>query len=50
VKTKGIVGFFEAFLHNNESELCIIMEFCGSGDLAGKIERFEKRERMRERE
>ena len=43
MKVKGIVSFFEAFLHNKDTELCIIMEFCGSGDLAGKIDRYKKR-------
>lgn len=43
MKVKGVVSFFEAFLHNKDTELCIIMEFCGSGDLSGKIERYKKR-------
>jgi len=28
---------------NNESELCIIMEYCGCGDLAQKVERYKRR-------
>jgi len=40
---KNIVGFLEAFLESNETELCIIMEFCGCGDLAQKVERYKRR-------
>ena len=28
---------------SNESELCIVMEYCGSGDLAAKVERYKRR-------
>lgn len=27
----------------DDTELCIVMEFCGCGDLAQKIERYKKR-------
>ena len=43
IRQKNIVGFLEAFLENNETELCIIMEYCGSGDLAQKVERYKRR-------
>ena len=43
IRHKNIVGFLEAFLENNESELCIIMEYCGCGDLAQKVERYKRR-------
>lgn len=43
IRHSNIVGFFEAFVENNESELCIIMEYCGCGDLAQKIERYKRR-------
>ena len=43
IRQKNIVGFLEAFLENNESELCIIMEYCGCGDLAQKVERYKRR-------
>ena len=38
----NIVGFLEAFLENNETELCIVMEYCGCGDLAQKVERYKR--------
>jgi len=28
---------------NDDAELCIVMEFCGCGDLSQKIERYKKR-------
>ena len=36
---------FSIFLsvENNETELCIIMEYCGCGDLAQKVERYKRR-------
>jgi serine/threonine protein kinase len=43
IRQKNIVGFLHAFLENNETELCIIMEYCGCGDLAQKVERYKKR-------
>jgi NIMA (never in mitosis gene a)-related kinase len=43
VRHNNIVGFYEAFLENNETELCIIMDYCSCGDLAQKIERYKKR-------
>lgn len=43
IRHKNVVGFLEAFLENNETELCIIMEYCGCGDLAQKVERYKKR-------
>mmetsp|Transcript_15926 Transcript_15926/g.21063 ORF Transcript_15926/g.21063 Transcript_15926/m.21063 type:complete len:476 (+) Transcript_15926:24-1451(+) len=41
----NIVAYFESFLDKNDTELCIIMEYCGMGDLAAKIERYRKRRR-----
>ena len=43
IRHKNIVGFLHAFLENNDSELCIIMEYCGCGDLAQKVERYKKK-------
>ena len=43
VRHKNIVGFLQAFLENNETELCIIMEYCGCGDLAQKVERYKRK-------
>jgi len=43
VRHPNIVGFYEAFIENNDTELCIIMEFCGCGDLAQKIERYKRK-------
>ena len=43
IRHKNIVGFLHAFLENRDSELCIIMEYCGCGDLAQKVERYKKR-------
>ena len=43
IRQKNIVGFLEAFLENDETELCIVMEYCGCGDLASKVERYKRR-------
>lgn len=43
IRHKNIVGFLEAFTENNETDLCIIMEYCGCGDLAQKVERYKRR-------
>lgn len=43
IRHKNVVGFYESFLESNETELCIVMEFCGSGDLAQKVERYKRR-------
>lgn len=43
IRQKNIVGFLEAFTENNEQDLCIIMEYCGCGDLAQKVERYKRR-------
>ncbi len=43
IRHANIVGFYEAFVENNDSELCIVMEFCGCGDLAQKIERYKRK-------
>lgn len=43
IRQKNIVGFLEAFLESGETELCIIMEYCGCGDLAQKVERYKRR-------
>jgi len=45
LRHKNIVAYFESFLDKNDTELCIIMEYCGMGDLAAKIERYRKRRR-----
>ena len=34
IRHKNIVGFLEAFLENNETELCIVMEYCGASSLS----------------
>jgi NIMA (never in mitosis gene a)-related kinase 1/4/5 len=34
IRHKNIVGFLEAFLENNETELCIVMEYCGTSSLS----------------
>mgnify|MGYP003386195420 CR=1 FL=1 len=33
-------------VENNETELCIVMEYCGCGDLAAKVERYKKRRQL----
>jgi NIMA (never in mitosis gene a)-related kinase len=43
IRQKNIVGFLEAFLESDETELCIVMEYCGCGDLAQKVERYKRR-------
>lgn len=43
IRHRNVVGFLEAFLENNDTELCIIMEYCGCGDLAQKVERYKRR-------
>eukprot|EP00601_Ochromonadales_sp_CCMP2298_P000851 CAMPEP_0173168290 /NCGR_PEP_ID=MMETSP1141-20130122/63_1 /TAXON_ID=483371 /ORGANISM="non described non described, Strain CCMP2298" /LENGTH=314 /DNA_ID=CAMNT_0014089983 /DNA_START=114 /DNA_END=1053 /DNA_ORIENTATION=+ len=43
IRHKNVVGFLEAFLENNETELCIVMEYCGCGDLAQKVERYKRK-------
>lgn len=43
VDHRNIVGYKEAFLHNSNTELCIIMEYVGGGDLAEKINECRKR-------
>jgi len=43
IRQKNIVGFLEAFTENNEQDLCIVMEYCGCGDLAQKVERYKRR-------
>jgi len=46
IRHDNIVGFLEAFLVDNDTELCIIMEYCGAGDLAAKIERYKKKKQF----
>ena len=46
IRHKNVVGFLEAFLENNETELCIVMEYCGCGDLSAKVERYKKRRQL----
>ena len=43
LQTNHIVRFFDAFLESEERELCMVMEYCGGGDLSHKIERYRKR-------
>jgi len=43
VRHPYVVGFLEAFLDRNDTELCIVMEYCSYGDLAEKVERYKKR-------
>lgn len=43
VRQNNIVGFLEAFLESNDTELCIVMEYCGCGDLSQKVERYKRR-------
>ena len=43
IRQKNIVGYLESFLESNETELCIVMEYCGCGDLAQKVERYKRR-------
>lgn len=43
IRHRNVVGFLEAFLENNDTELCIIMEYCGCGDLSQKVERYKRR-------
>ena len=39
IKHPYIVGFYDAFLARRDRELWIVMEMCGCGDLASKVER-----------
>ena len=43
VRHPHIVSFLQAFLDKGDKELCIIMEYCGCGDLAQKVDRYKKR-------
>lgn len=43
IDNKNIVAYKEAFLNQNGSELCIIMEYVGGGDLSEKITECRKR-------
>ena len=45
VRHAHVVGFMEAFLEKNNEQLCIVMEFCGRGDLASVIEAAKKARR-----
>jgi NIMA (never in mitosis gene a)-related kinase len=45
IQHHNIVSFYEAFLDKNSTELAVIMEYCGSGDLAGKISRHKESRR-----
>jgi NIMA (never in mitosis gene a)-related kinase 1/4/5 len=46
VRHPHIVSFLQAFLDKNGSELCIIMEYCGCGDLAQKVDRYKQRKQQ----
>ena len=43
IKHPYIVGFYDAFLARRDRELWIVMELCGCGDLASKVERYRKK-------
>lgn len=43
IRHPNIVAFHEAFVDTPDSELCVIMEYCGCGDLAQKVERYKRR-------
>ena len=43
IKHPYIVGFYDAFLARRDRELWIVMEMCGCGDLASKVERYRKK-------
>jgi len=43
VRHPHIVSFLQAFLDKGDKELCVIMEYCGCGDLAQKVDRYKKR-------
>jgi NIMA (never in mitosis gene a)-related kinase len=43
IRHSNIVAFYEAFIDNNDTELCLIMEYCGCGDLSQKVERYKKK-------
>lgn len=43
IRHPHIVSFLQAFLDKNDTELCVIMEYCGCGDLAQKVDRYKKR-------
>jgi NIMA (never in mitosis gene a)-related kinase len=42
VRHPRIVGYFDTFLDENNTVLCLVMEYCKRGDLAQKIERHTK--------
>lgn len=46
VRHPHIVSFLQAFLDKGDTELCIIMEYCGCGDLAQKVDRYKKRKQQ----
>jgi len=37
------LGLLHTFRLKGDSELCIVMEYCGCGDLAQKVDRYKKR-------
>ena len=41
IRHKHVVGFLEAF--TDHTDLCIVMEYCGCGDLSQKIDRYKRR-------
>ena len=43
IRHENIVGFLEAFLKSDETELCIVMEYCECEDLAQKVDRYKRR-------
>ena len=40
---ENIVGYYDSFLDASDSTLCIIIEYCGGGDLRKVIERYRDR-------
>ncbi|CAM9293915.1 unnamed protein product, partial [Heterosigma akashiwo] len=43
VRHPYIVGYYESFLANNNTELCLILEFCGQGDIATVLDKYRRR-------
>ncbi len=37
IKHPHIIGYREAFIDHSTKDLCIIMDYCGGGDLSSKI-------------
>lgn len=46
IRHPNIICYKEAFWENNSNSLCIIMEYCDSGDLYQKILRYQKKQKL----